>query len=1129
MWLCAAALGAAPAFAASTPDAAPLQVQQAPQTCKGTVVDEEGEPLIGATVKVKGTTIGAATNFDGEFSLANVKPGSTIEVNYIGYTPTTVQWNGGPLSIVLKSNSTVLDDVVVMGYGVTQKRAKVTNSIAKVSEDVLSIGANANPAQALAGAVSGVKVNITTGDPGATPEIVVRGGTDFSGAGSPLIVVDGQIRSSLSDINPNDIADMQVLKDAGATALYGARAANGVVLITTKQGTKGSAKVTFNGKFGMSWYDSGYDWVDAGEYIYWSRKGTWDTEWAHTRNGIASLSANNQPAGIGRTAITSDMVWNIMTKTADNAYLLEKGWSEMADPITDATILYRSTTPASININNPAYVQDYNLSFSGGNDRGNYYASLGYYDADGAFIHTYYKRYNFAFTGGYKINNWLESNSAFTFTRANWENLPCGGSGDDRAGFIFGRVMSVPPTLRLTDEDGKAVLGQNTDNTNYNYQPGAWVRNNQSDKFQMTQSLTAKPFDGMTVKGTMSWYYNEQLTLSQNKDIQTSPAAIPGAAAGWNRTYSQGASFLRYFDQTYNIVANYNKTFAEKHTINVMAGWEFYRRNYKAFSASGSNLPTGEWFNLGATFAGQQSPYKASTRSISSSLAEEKILSWFGRAEYDYMDKYLLAVTFRSDGYSRLINNRWGTFPGVSAGWVVSQEDFFKESAVAGWWNYAKVRGSFGLNGLVNGNYIGYYTLQGSFGAYNYDGNYGYRISSLPNQNLKWERTRTGEVGVDFGFLSNRINLGLTYYNRLTMDKYANYSLPKTTGFSSVVNNNGKLRNQGVEIDLNGTILNTNGIRWTLGANLTYNKNIIVELPENEFKNNAQGATYVWANKWQDNPNNDENITKRNNEKILIGGYQEGQEPGHVIGYRTDHMVRSEGDFPKGYVDISGGYCAVYADDEGYQKLVEMGKAAGAMKLMPGDIVWKDRNGDGIIDQYDRYDLGNLLPHWTGGFNTTVSWKGLQLYARFDMGFDATVYDSNLAWYLGCGQGTYSFPTQIRDTWTPENPNAKYPRYVWASVFGTDAHIRTSDVYAQSGAYLACRELSLSYQLPANICKKFSCQGLTLSVTGQNLGYFKKTTLPLPDKVSYVTGNTGGNGGTYNVPRQLIFGLNVSF
>lgn len=1106
--------GTASATVSEAASAVPGQQQSATGTCIGTVFDSDGEPLIGATVRVEGTSIAASCNIDGEFSLAGVKHGAKIVVNYIGYKPQTAIWNGEALSFVLEADSNVLDEVVVMGYGVTQKRAKVTNSVSKVSGEALTIGANANPAQALAGAVSGVKVNITTGDPSATPSIVVRGGTNWTGNSEPLIVVDGQIRSSLADINPNDIADMQILKDAGATALYGARAANGVVLITTKQGQNGKAQVTFSGKFGLNYYNAGYDFVDAREYIQYIRTGINNTEWAATRGGLGGLSAANQPHGVGRTELTDDTQWNIMTMTDQNKYLLQQGWESMIDPIDpERTIIFRSEKMQDVNLKRPAYTQDYNLSLSGGNDRGRYYASLGFYDADGAFTTTFYKRYNFAFTGSYKITDWLESNSTFNFIRANWLNSPVAANAEPE--YIFGRMMSVPPTLRLTNEDGTPAFGNSMQNGNYNYQPDKFHRDNESNKFQMTTGLTAKVYDGLTVKGTMSWFYHYEPTFSYNQEYQTAAGAIPGSNNGWNKDYAQSASFLRYFDQTYNLVANYNKTFAEKHTVSATFGWEYFQRSYKAFSASGNKVPSGDWFNLGNTFAGTQNPYQPSSRSISSSLAEEKILSWLGRVEYDYMDKYLIAATFRSDGYSRLVNNRWGFFPGVSAGWVFSKENFWANTESLSFINYAKLHASFGLNGIVNGNTIGYYTLLGQYGASNYNGNYGYRISALPNQNLKWERTRTGEVGINFGFLQNRFNLDVTYYNRLTMDKYADYALPPTTGFSSVVNNNGKFRNQGVEIDFNATLLRTRDFSWTLGANLTYNKNIVVELPENEFENNAQNATVVY--------------TGNGDETYRIGGLQEGQEPGHIIGYKKSHIARSEADMPKGYIDISGAYAAVYADDEGLARLKAMGRDAGAVKLMPGDLVFQDKNGDNIIDAMDRYDLGNTLPHWTGGLTTTLNWKGLQLYARFDMGFDLTVYDNAMGWWLGCGQGSYSFPTQIRDTWTPENPNAKYPRYVWASVFGTDSWVRTSDLLAQSGAYLACRELSLSYQLPQNICSKFKSQGLTLTVTGQNLGYLKKCFTPLPDNRTYTNGNTSGHGGTYNLPRTVLFGLNVTF
>ncbi|MCH5318313.1 MAG: SusC/RagA family TonB-linked outer membrane protein [Paramuribaculum sp.] len=1118
------------AFAASSGagSEAPQSTQQATGTVTGTVVDDQGDPLTGATVRVEGTSIAASANIDGEFTLAGVKNGAKITVSYIGFKPMTVTWTGGPLHIVMNQDGNLLDEVVVMGYGVAQKRTKVTNSISKVSEETLTVGMNANPAQALAGAVSGVKVNITSGNPGAAPNITVRGGTNWDGSASnPLIVVDGQIRgTSMSDINPNDIESMDVLKDAGATALYGARAANGVILITTKKGKQGNGKVTLSAKYGITNYSSGYDFLNGEDYIYWTRRATFYTtsptlgnrRWL--ANFYANLTNGSQPYSTGRITIAPTAVWNILTYAPENEYLLQHGWQVMDDPInaelgTDNKIIFKDTDILGWNLQNNTASQDYNLSFSGGNDRGNYYASLGYYKADGALPLTFYERYNFSFTGGYKISNWLQANSVFTYNRANYNN----SSNDvQEIGYVFGRFAIYPPTARFEDEEGNLLVNQYSNSTSVNmwFQPEKYHYGNQTDKFQMTQSLTATLIPGLTLKGTMSWYYSEYLGDYFRQDTQTN---MSGAM---DRSRPTRESFERTFNQTYNLVAQFNRTFAEKHTVNVMLGTEYYKSKYHTFAANGSNASTDDFGNLQYTDSGE------GKRGMSSYTYKEKILSWFGRAEYDYMDKYLLAATFRSDGYSRLVNNRWGFFPGVSAGWVFTKENFWNDKENLSWLNYGKLRASYGLNGIVNPNVIGYYTLLGSYTSYLYNGQRGYRISGLPNVNLRWERTRTFDIGLDLGFLQNRFNVIATYYNRLTMDKYAQLDLPQTTGFSSVTNNNGSYRNQGVELEFNGTLLRVKDFQWTLGANITFNKNTIVKLPDNGLDRNRQGGQQVYNQNWDGKTTPDSN-----GQFIWVGGRQEGQEPLHIWGYKSNYILRSEADIEAlgDYVDVSRSAASsvpIYANESGYQRLVEMGLAGGAVRLSPGDMIFLDRNGDNMIDQYDQFDLGNRMPHWTGGFNTALSWKGLQLYARFDMGFDFITYDGAHSWWMTGGQGTYNTLTKAKETWTPENPNAKYPRYVIASNMGTNSWCRISDLNAFSGNYLAVREVSLSYTFPSKICQKFRSQGLSLSVTGQNLGYLKKTTLPLPDNTTAING-TSGNAGTYNLPKTVIFGINVSF
>ncbi len=1105
-------------FASTTngPSSVAVLPPPAEATCSGVVLDSNGETVIGASVKVVGSKMGTVTDIDGKFTLANVPKGSTIEISYIGYTSQTVKFNGSPLTITLKEDATALDEVVVMGYGVAQKRAKVTNSIAKVSEKTLSVGVNANPAQALAGAVAGVKVDVTSGKPSATPSITIRGGSNYDGGSNePLIIVDGVIRSSLADINSNDIESMEILKDAGATALYGARAGNGVILITTKQGKQGKANVSFNAKVGLNYYDLGYNMCSDEDYLYYYRLATQNCEWTlpggkYASNYNSNLYGTNVPGGIGRTELSQGQSYNILRKTDENAYLLQKGWKEMLDPVSDNYILYRNIDPMEVNGRTPYVTQDYNASISGGNDRGRYYASLGLYDADGFVKGTFYKRYNFALTGSYKITKWLESNSVFNYTRANWlnddPNLGTEQFMNRAQGFKF---------VRYRDEDGNELYGTGNPTVNVNVNSGNFDRDYQSDKFAMTQSLTATIIPGLTVKGTMSWFYNEEYDEAFNHKYVTNQtgAVNPDGTSGVNRSYNTSASFSRIFDQTYNLVANFNHTFAEKHTLNVMAGTEFYKRRYRGFSASGYGAPTGYFPGLELT----QNDSEVQSRSMSSFHYEEALMSYFGRAEYDYMDKYLVAATFRADGYSRLVNNKWGTFPGVSAGWVFSKENFWQKWGMEKIINYAKLRASYGLNATINSSYLGYYTLQGSYSAYQYDGTYGYRVSSLPNPNLKWEKTRTAEVGLDLGFLNNRFNLGITYYNRLTMDKYSSLTLPQTTGFSSVTYNNGQYRNAGVEFDLQSTLLRIRDFQWTLNANITYNKNTIVKLPENGLPNNRQGGTEVY--------------TGNGNETHYVGGYQEGQTPGSFVGYGVVKMARSQADIEAlgDYVDTgTTNGAAVYANESGRQKLIAAGYS-NLVQLMPGDFIYEDRNGDNWVEAKDRKVLGNLTPKWTGGFNTTLTWKGLSLYARFDMGFGFQVYDSNVAFWLGEGQGNMAFNDAVRDTWTPDNPGAKYPRVCWASQFGTDNYIRTNSFFTQSGNYLACRELSLSYALPKFICQKVACTGITVSVTGQNLGYIKSCTIPLPDNTTYTNGNTAGWGGTYNLPRTVLFGLNVTF
>ena len=1051
----------------------------------GVVTDATGETVIGASVVEVGTTNGVITDIDGKFTIS-VNPNGKIKVSYVGYQPQTIDVKGkNSFNIKLKEDSEMLAEVVVTGYGGKQLRSKVTSSITKVNEEALKVGVFSNPAQALSGAVAGLKVTQSSGNPGSTPSIVLRGGTDWDGSGAPLVMVDGQLRSALSDINPEDIESMEVLKDAGATALYGARASNGVILITTKTGKAGHREINFKAKVGLNYVNNPYEFLGAKDFITALRTAYNTTPWAN-KSSLNSASAYGTGNKYG-----DNLVWNLLVKNKENDFLLNKGWQQMQDPIDQSvTLLYKDIKPSDYNLNNPSITQDYNINMSGGNDKGAYYAGLGYNKSEGLPISSFYERYSFVFNGNYKVTDWMTASSNFNYNRANWRSMP-GSQGDE--GNYFGRIMSLPPTVRYEDEDGNPVLGPNSSDGNQSYQPDKWLIDNQTDKFTMIQSLEIKPMKNLTIKGNANWYYSEGVYESFTKDYETAPGKF-------ETSRSTSAKFERDFSQTYNVVVNYNNTFAKNHYVDIMLGSEYYDKKTKGFSASGSGAPTDDFGDLGLTSSDK------GKRGIDSWHSQYRILSYFGRLNYDYLGKYLLSGVFRYDGYSSLLgNNRWGFFPGVSAGWVFGKEDFIK-SAIPDL-SFGKLRASYGVNGNATG--IGAYTLQGSYNSQKYNGNVGYLIGSLPNPGLKWEKTSTAEVGLDLSFFDNRLNANFTYYNRLTMDKYADLSLPTTTGFSSVKNNNGDFRNSGLEIELSGTILKLKDWTWKMGGNISYNKNKVVSLPDNgQPKNRIDGQQIYTGRKIMDEKGN------LVDEIVFVGGKQEGQEPGILVGYKAEGIYKSWDEIPGDLVVKTGNYQGKYQyGPKAYAALSDAEKAK-ALQIEPGDMKWKDINGDGQIDSYDQIVIGNTTPRWFGGFNTTLSWKGLTLYGRFDFGLDYWIYDNTTPWFLGCMQGGYN-------TRSEGNPNAKYPRYVWADQLGTANYYRTSTMFAYKGNYLAIREISLSYSLPEALARKLYCQKLDVSVTGQNLGYITFANVASPEV------SKAGSG--YALPRTLLFGINVTF
>ena len=1115
-------------FAMATTSAAPISapVVQQSETATGTVVDAMG-PVIGASVVVKGTTNGVITDFDGNFSLSNVKKGDVIQISFVGYATQEIVWDGKVMNVTLKEDAEMLEEVVITAYGGKQLRSKVTNSIAKVKEDVLTTGSHTNPAKALSGAVSGLRVDQTSGNPGDVPSIVLRGGTNLDGTGSPLVIVDGQVRGSLADINPEDIESMEVMKDAGATAIYGARANNGVILITTKRGKEGFSEIRFKSKIGVNQYRSNYEYLNAGEYLYWMRSaiqrasqivqvdGKWYGLYGTGASGMANL-AGAQPYGTGNIYYnadgsvadgnkTSSAVWGVMKYDSSLKHLLDKGWQTMIDPVYGDELIYHDFSLEETNINDNALNQDYNISLTGGNDKGNYYLNLGYNNTEGNAAGNWYSRFSATLNADYKIRKWLTSKTSISYTDSERYDVydrydKVGMTGTMGMDYYFSRAMSLPPTFRGKNENGDWLYGVRWDlsDTVYDANEGQFQRDNNTRKFNMNQSFVFDIMDGLEFKVSATLFLTDYTRDYFNKDIQYHFNNIDRTRYSYN-------SHDNTREQTYNAVLNYNKQLTEQHYVSAMLGAEYYDAYNTGFSAQGYGAPTDEFSDLALT--------NKEGRSIDSWHNRQRIMSYFGRLNYDYEGKYLVSFVARRDGYSKLLgDNRWGFFPGVSAGWVFGKEKFMEDYQKVV--SFAKLRASYGLNGNVSG--IGNYTLQGAFGNKTYNTSIGNLMTTLSNPGLRWEKSHTFEVGLDFGFMENKYGLNLTYYNRHTKDKFASITLPSHSGVSSWTTNNGEIENQGIELDLNARLIDTKDWKFNVNANMAWNKNTIISLPDNGLPNNRQDAFQVY-----DAAGN----------MIWVGGKQEGQSYGDIYGFKAEGIYKSYDEIPGNLKDISSannsGRNITLLGPDAWNALSDAEKKQTNSKylpIQPGDVKWKDVNGDGVIDNYDKVKLGNSLPKLTGGFNLNLSWKQLTLSTRLDYALGHTLVDNKTPWIMGGAQGTYNTISLTKDSWTEDNVNAKYPAYYVPDQWGKRNYCRDNNsLFVYKGDYLAFREVTLSYKMPENWIAKAGLKSCELSLTAQNLGY-----LTAADNMHSPEAGAYSHGG-YSIPRSFIFGLNVSF
>lgn len=581
-----------------------VEITQQSETCTGVVKDGTGETVIGASVIVKGTTNGTITDFDGNFTLTNVKNGDVIQISFVGYKTQEIKYVGQSLNIILKDDTEVLDEVVITGYGGSQKRAALTTAISKLDNSVLKNAAYSNAGQSLQGSVTGLRVVNTTGQPGTNPDITLRGGATITGENSnALVVVDGIVRNSMSDVNPSDIESIQILKDAASTAIYGARANGGVILIETKSGKEGKTSINYKFKIGKNFTRKGYEFCNAEDYIYYNRLG-------YLRTGRTNVDTQ-QGYGIGNS------LFDIQYLTDDNAHLKNEGWSVMDDPFYEGKqILFKDYSGQLDDevFSSSAITQDHYLNITGGNDKSTFASSLGYYNEDGMIKGTGFQRFSGSFNASYKILPILNVKAGVSYV---WSTRPELWIGSYE---FFYRTRSQRPTWNPWNEDGTPAAGFGTGDGNPAYYRDKLTQKNSTTRatYNIGFTLDILPKQ-LVLNGNASLLNYDYQREKFNKAYQTQTTTTP-------ETTRQAEAWVQKYQQVQlNASLTYTGTFAEKHNLEAMIGGEYYTYNQFDFEAKTQGSPTDDvpTLNVGSN--------RTFTRTEKTAY---RILSGFGRINY---------------------------------------------------------------------------------------------------------------------------------------------------------------------------------------------------------------------------------------------------------------------------------------------------------------------------------------------------------------------------------------------------------------------------------------------------------------------------------------------------------------
>ena len=964
----------------------------------GTIVDETGEPIIGASILEKGTTNGTITDFDGNFTL-DVSEGAMLEISYVGYASQSLPAKAN-MNVVLKEDTEVLEEVVVVGYGV-QKKSDLTGSISQVSEKDLQKTPAPSLGSALEGRAAGLQVT-GVGAPGDNVRLTIRGVGSIENS-DPLIVIDGVPTDvPLNMINMDDVASVDVLKDASATAIYGSRGAYGVVIITTKRGENEKGHISLKGSFGFDQLQRTLPLLKAYQF-------------ASLHNEMMANAGEPQnPAFADPTALGNGTDW------------MSELWQF-------------------------APTQNYSLSYSGGNQKSNFYVSGAFYDQKGIIKTTAYRRITLQFNHDTQILNWLKFGHKLSLNH----DVKSGGEHNIQ------NTMRALPTQAIFNEDGSwaGPVGLAMYVGDIANPIGKMKMNTNSTKgYNLLGNIYAeiKPLDWLIFKTTFGiqvMYWDKQ---SWTPAYDWQPIAQPESQVF--RSFDKSITWL--WDNTLSFV----KTFKEKHNFTAMIGSSMQANDYE--------------FMSGAV----QGFVSENARQLSNGLLEPTIygnksdwalLSFMGRVTYGYDNRYLLTATFRADGSSRFAKkNRWGYFPSVALAWRMSEEHWFKKSF---WLTDLKLRAGYGLTG--NQASVGNYayasklqTVQYSFGDKQVGG---LAPWELPNPNVRWETVEQYNVGADFAFFDQRLHATVDWYIKNTNDMLVPMSVPISSGYSDEAVpriNAGKMRNTGVEVSLNSMNFKNKNFTWTTTVNFAYNHNVILSLNDNV-------PMYF-----------DCNIHKV------------GCPVAAFYGYVTDGIFQSQ--------------------EEVDQHAVQTIGSDKYTSTQPGDIRFKDLNGDGVINEDDRTILGSPMPSWTFSMNNRFEFYGVDIEVYLQGAAGNMIYNGNRS-TLEAMSVAQNQLTSTLDRWRPDHHSTTMPRAVFSD---PNKNNRVSDRFLEKGDYLRLKSITIGYTLPKHLTMKAHMEEVRFSVSGQNLYTFTRYTGLDPE-----VGGSGIDSNVYPLTRNFTFGLNITF